>query len=213
MTFSSCLSEADHRLVLDASVLINVLATGHSIGVLEALRRPVVVPDVVIREIEDGERPDRRQLQLLDGLIRGQVIEVATLGDDALGIFAGLVSGHASESLGDGEAATIALAVMGNASAVIDEKKATKLCATRYPDLRMASTVDLLGHDAVEVAIGRTTLATATLAALTGARMQVRSHQFDWVAALIGPEGVAQCSSLRRLAKARHSTEPFRAVG
>lgn len=213
MTFSSCLSEADRSLVLDTSVVINLLATAQPIRILEALGRPVIVPDIVVREVDEGERSERRQRQLLDDLIQGQAVDIVPLGDDAAQLFAGLVSGQAAESLGDGEAATIALAVTRQASAVIDEKKATKLCAARHSTLRLATTVDLLGYAAVEQALGRPALSTSLLGALLSARMQVRDHQFDWVAELIGDEGVAKCSSLRRLAKARAHQQRLRAVG
>jgi predicted nucleic acid-binding protein len=213
MTFSSCLSEDDQPLVLDASVVINLLATGQSIRVLEALRRPIFLPDVVVREIEDGERPDRRQIELLHALIQAQVAQVRGLAVDSLSTFTRLVGGSSAESLGDGEAATIALAVQEAGFAVIDEKKATRLCSARYPETGIASTVDVLSHAAVETALGRPILATAALAALKGARMQVREHQFDWIAGLIGPAGVSQCSSLVRLARVRAKSQPLRAAG
>lgn len=214
MTYSSCLSDADSRLVLDASVVINIMATGQSVNILEALRRPLHIPAAVAQEIEDGERSDRRQISVLHDLIHGQLVEVADLADEALATFFTLVSCGAGESLGDGEAATIALSVACGGSAVIDEKLATKICTSRYPSLRMVTSIDILAHPSVEAGIGRVSLANATLDALLKARMQVREPQFDWIAELIGPEGVAQCSSLRRLARTREQHQsPIRIMG
>ena len=120
--------------------------------------------------------------------------------------FFDLVSGSASESLGDGEGATLAFAHGHGCSAAIDEKKATRLSTARFTSLRLVTTIDILAHPAVRTALGAKELAEATFSALNVARMQVREHQFDWVSSLIGAERVAACSSLRRLAKqlARH---------
>ena len=111
------------------------------------------------------------------------------------------------ESLGDGEAATLAYAHENGSSAVIDEKKATRVAAKRFGSLRVATTIDILSHESVRLALGRRLLAEATFKALRQARMQVRDYQFDWVANLIGNERVAACSSLKRLAahRSRHA--------
>jgi predicted nucleic acid-binding protein len=111
------------------------------------------------------------------------------------------VSGNSSESLGDGEAATLAFAHGIGGSAAIDEKKATRLAADRFGSLKIVTTIDILAHDTVRAALGDARLADATLQALRLARMQVREHQFDWVARVIGMENVETCSSLNRLAK------------
>jgi hypothetical protein len=93
-------------------------------------------------------------------------------------------------------------------SAAIDEKKATRLSVVRFTSLRLITTMDILAHPAVGVALGSKGLAQATFNALNLARMQVREHQFGWVSGLIGAERVAACSSLRRLAKEARETPP-----
>lgn len=201
MTFSSCLTDEDSSLVLDASVVINLLATGHPIPIIRALAMPVVVADNVVREIERGAVNDRQELDLLTRVIDDQVVGVAELEGDALQTFFDLVSGNSSESLGDGEAATLAFAHGTGGSAAIDEKKATRLAADRFGSLKIVTTIDILAHDTVRAALGDARLADATLQALRLARMQVREHQFDWVARVIGMENVETCSSLNRLAK------------
>lgn len=201
MIFSSCLTEEDSQLVLDSSVVINLLATSRPIQILGALAVPAMVAESVVREIEDGEVAGRKGSVSIGALIDSQVIDVAALDEDGLSVFAALVSGTASESLGDGEAATIATALAVGGSAVIDEKKATRLSQERYGGLRLATTLDLLAHQNVLAALGKTTLAQVTFSALQNARMQVREHQFDWVLDLIGAERAASCPSLRRLTR------------
>jgi predicted nucleic acid-binding protein len=59
------------------------------------------------------------------------------------------VVGPAQTTLDDGEAATIAHAVALNGVALIDERKANRICTERFPELRIASTVDILVHPSV----------------------------------------------------------------
>lgn len=186
MTFSSCLTEEDCQLVLDSSVVINVLATGYAPAILKALAVPVVVTDYVVGEIDKGTASGGAESGLLNELIADNVVRMAQLEATALQTFYGLVSRTVSVSLGDGEAATLAFAHGSNSSAIIDEKKATRIGGERFSTLRLATTVDLLAHPNVKSALGPCVLADATLQALQLARMQVREHQFEWVVALIG---------------------------
>lgn len=184
MTFSSCLTDEDIALAPNASVVINLLATGQPIPIVRALAIPIVVADDVVREIKRGATKGRQELDLLAHMIDDPVVGVAELDGEALETFFDLVSGNSSESLGDGEAATSALAHGMGCSAAIDEKKATRLAADRFGSLRLATTVDILAHNTVRTLLGGAMLANATLQALRLARMQVQEHQFDWIVRL-----------------------------
>lgn len=201
MTFSSCLTDQDSILVLDASVIINLLATDHANAILQALPTPIVITENVIREIELGTvngRPEPKQL--LD-LIHNQILKSEELSGIALEHFFDLVSGSTAASLGDGEAATLALAHSNGYTAVIDEKKATKISSGRLESLRLITTVDILAYEPVRISLGNEVLARATFQALKSARMQVRENQFEWIQGIIGSENVGLCPSLRRLAE------------
>jgi len=200
MTFSSCLSEEDRQLVLDSSVVINLLATGCAASILEALPTPIVVTETVVLEIGRGAASNRRDIEQLRELIDGQMVAVGQLGELALEHFMELVSGGTAESLGDGEAATLAFAHEARCSAAIDEKKATRIAASRFGALKIATTIDILSFHAVGAVLGRARLQQAMLQALCLARMQVREHQFDWIVGLIGQENITTCSSLKRIA-------------
>ena len=205
MTFSSCLTDRDRILVLDASVIINLLATGYASAVLQAVPTPIVVTDNVIREIELGAVNGRPEPKQLLELIHNKILKREELSGIALEHFFELVSGSTAASLGDGEAATLALAHSNGVTAVIDEKKATKISSERFPSLRLITTVDILAYEPVRISIGDETLAMATLQALKHARMQVRENQFDWIQEVIGFENVGLCPSLRRLAKLKET--------
>lgn len=176
------------------------MATQRVGPILRALSRPVLITDNVVREINEGAANGRAEIDLLRQIIADETARIIELSEQALHTFFELVSGSDAESLGDGEAATLAFAYANHCSAAIDEKKATRLSADRFAGLRLATTVDILAHDAVRSAIGQGALAEAALQALRQARMQVREHQFGWVLDLIGPDNVATCTSLRRLA-------------
>jgi predicted nucleic acid-binding protein len=209
MIWSSCLSAEDRELILDSSVVINLLATGHPASILRALPLAIVVTENVKREIELGAITGRSERQQLSRLVDDGLVRIAQLEGETLETFFDLVSGSAVESLGDGESATLAFAYRHSRSAAIDEKKATRIAAARFSSLRLATTVDILAHPDVGAALGDDKLAGAVFSALTEARMQVREHQFGWVANLIGSERIAACASLRRLAVREHRRNNF----
>lgn len=62
MTFSSCLTNEDVSIVLDSSVVINLLATGQAASIIRALAIPIVITENVVREIELGAPTAARNL-------------------------------------------------------------------------------------------------------------------------------------------------------
>ncbi|WP_418648277.1 hypothetical protein ACNQFN_06175 [Thauera butanivorans] len=203
MTFSSCLTNHDQALVLDASVIINLLATGSVGAILQALDVRLIVTDNVVREIGQGEVNGRQEPKLLAELIGNQILRVEELAGPSLENFFDMISGHTSNSLGDGEAATIAFAHNNGFSAAIDEKKAARIVGERFGALKLVTTVDILAYGPVQASLGHETLSNATLRALRHARMQVRDHQVDWIVQLIGVENLMACSSLKRHARSK----------
>lgn len=203
MTFSSCLTNADRGIVLDASVIINLLATKKADEILMALDMKVTTPDVVAREISRGAENGREEFDGLRGLIDKRVIEVNELRVQTLEVFFDLVSGGTANSLGDGEAATLALSEGNNFVAAIDEKKATQRASEAFSSLKMATTIDLLSYVSVKNLLSKDELSQSVLLALRNARMQVWDHQFQWVLDLIGIKNARECPTLRRHLRAR----------
>ncbi len=203
MTQFSCLSDQCGLLLLDASVVVNLNATGYAERILRALPAKILVPKPVVTELRNGMKAghtDAIDLQcLLDG---GAATEFAIPGP-AQQEYIALVSGTSAQSLGDGEAATIACAHGTTAWAAIDERKARRICAERYPQIMVVSTVDILAHDAVIAAFSEQELSDAILAALQVARMQVQAHQLDWVISRVPPEKLMKCVSLPRSVRQR----------
>lgn len=183
-------------LVADASAVINLIATGCAPKIIAAVPSRILAVDVIRGELDIGRARGRNNADRLQELVTAGHIEIVTLANGAWQYFEQLVVGPAVHTLDDGEAATIAHAVERGGIAIIDEKKATRLCGERFPALRLVSTVDVLLHPDVRRQLGEEALQDAVFAALREARMAVFPHQIDQVIRLIGADRAAQGPSL-----------------
>lgn len=129
-------------------------------------------------------------------LIDAGLVREVSLGRTEEAVFFDLVAGPAGQTLDDGEAATIAFALSANAIALIDERKATTLCARLYPNLRVLSTVDLLLSPLIKDAFDRDWLGECLFKALSIARMRVPDHHRSELCNLLGPAQLRECKSL-----------------
>lgn len=198
MGLSSAPTDPAAPLVADASTIINLVATGSAPAIVNALPHRVAVVDVVPAELETGRARGRTTIEGLKSLLADRMLDMVTLPEQAAVHFAGLVVGAAAETLDDGEAATIAYALSCNAVALIDERKATRMCAERFPHLVLASTVDVFCHPEVQRQLGADALGRAIFNALREGRMSVLPRQVEWVVGVIGLERAALCASLPR---------------
>ncbi len=198
MGLSSALTDAATPLVADASTIINLVASGVAPAILRALPHRVVVVDVVGAELETARTRGRTTLDGFRTLVAAGMLDVVALPEHGAAYFEGLVVGSATQTLDDGEAATVAYALIRPAIALIDERKATRMCGERFPHLTLASTVDVFCHAEVQRQLGADALRAAVYNALREARMSVLSHQLDWIVRLIGAERAAACGSLPR---------------
>jgi predicted nucleic acid-binding protein len=188
-------------IVADASAIINLNATGCAAEILRAIPNKVVVVDVVPAELEEGRRRGRHDSGLLGELVSAGLVEIGKLDDSAAVHFEKLVVGPAAMTLDDGEAATIAYAIGRQCVAVIDERKATRICSEMFPDLRIGCTVDILTHPELRKSFGNEMLADAVFKALQHGRMRVFPQHIEWVVELIGPAIAAACTSLPRFVR------------
>ena len=192
-------------LVVDASVVINLNASGSAAAILRATPNSVLVVDVVTYELRTATRSKRNDAALLASLLAEELIAEVSIEDLKQDHFERLVLGDDADTLDDGEAATIAYAVEQQAIAVIDERKAKRICRAQLAQLHVASTIDLIGLDAVASALGPRLHAESLFKALVDGRMRVLPEHLDWVVRLIGIERAAQCLSLPAHIRARAS--------
>lgn len=194
----TCVTDPSALLVADTSTVINLNASGCAGKVIAALPNRLAVVDVVPGELASGRSHGRPDADLLNRLVAASLVEVVRLDDAATLHFEQLVVGPAALTLDDGEAATIAYVTttVDRAIALVDERKANRICSSRYPDLRIGCTVDLFAHPRVRQELGAAALADAVFNALHIGRMRVLPQHVEWVIKLIGAERAARCTSL-----------------
>lgn len=195
MTLSRFPTSPADVIVADASVLINLNATGHFEAIIKASICTVHVTQNAFDELLRGSRNGHRDASDVEALTLRGLITVVSLVENAEPVYRSLIEGHASETLDDGEAATIAQAHATSGVALIDEKKASRICTSRFPGLRVASTAELLLDKRISNALGASH-ADAVFMALTGARMNVPPEHQAAIRSLIGDENASRCKSL-----------------
>ena len=182
-------------IVADASAVISLIASGAARDIARALPVPLRVVRSVVLELEEGRSRWTTSEQLTNLQATG-FVEIVDLDDAGLGHFEALVVGPASETLDDGEAATIACALTSNQVALIDERKAWRICEERFRSLTVATTIDILLSPVTGKALGATGVADAVFNALKTGRMRVPISQMERVVKIVGAERAELCSSL-----------------
>lgn len=183
-------------LVSDASVWINLVATERAEVVLRASSVRHLITSTARGELDAGRAKGRRTAIVVAELIDMGLISEVALGPAEEETFLGLVAGPVSETLDDGEAATIAYALGSGSVALIDERKATALCERHFPFIKVMSTTDLLLSQAVQEVLTAQDVADSLFRALSVARMRVPERHLPEVCRLLGPERRQLCQSL-----------------
>ncbi|MFC4295981.1 hypothetical protein ACFO0A_13045 [Novosphingobium tardum] len=186
-------------LVSDASVWINLVATDRAEVILRASSVRHLITSTALGELDAGRAKGRRTAAVVAELIEMGLVDEVGLGPVEEATFLSLVAGPVSETLDDGEAATIAYALGSGSVALIDERKATALCGSQFPSVKVMSTTDLLLSQEVQCALTLEDLADSLFRALSVARMRVPECHLPAVCGLLGPERRQQCQSLPAL--------------
>lgn len=202
MSSSNFLTDPRTILVADASVVINLNATGCARAIITAIPNRWAVTTNALAELVYGTRNGHDDARAIQKLIETGVIELVALGDTGGKVYETLTDGSALRTLDDGEAATIGYAHEVGGIALIDERKAMKLCADFFPDLIIIPSVQLLLHKAVVQALGPKGHVNALLGALQKARMRVPRDQIGQVVAILGEKRASTCRSLPKATRA-----------
>ena len=198
MNSSSFPASPSVPVVTDASVIINLNATASAAAIIGAFPNPFFVTANVRQELSMGKFHGHRCGEKLEALISQGLIELVELGPGDDLVYRSLVEGGFEGTLDDGEAATIAYAVGHGGFALIDERKARRICGARFPSLLLASTVEVLLHPLVAKRLGESGQSEAIFLALRDARMQVPRRDLQEVIDRIGANRAAECPSLPR---------------
>jgi len=190
-------------IVLDTSAIINLNATACAVAILSAFPDIIFVTENVLGELNQARGLRTTDADQTGSLIAQGLIRKCGLNDAALEFFEELSIGQAADTLGDGEASSIALALAIQGVAIVDEKKARRICLQRYPRLQVAFSTDIICHTKVELALGRPAMKMAVLQALQLARMSVTPDHLEWIIDLVGAMDLQPCTSLSKAARTR----------
>jgi len=190
--------ETGAALVIDASVLINLLGCGATVEVLRLLPVAVLIEQRTLAEVLTDPGRNLPSREVRERLVQERHLHVRNLAGDAIECFLELVL--EPDGLDDGEAATIACALDTGATAVLDERKARRVVRERFPGLALTSTAGLFRSLLEQRRMDDERVRTLLLAALQRARMSVPMDEIDWVIGLLGAELAEQCPSIRRSA-------------
>jgi len=196
MVISLGLIEPLPGLVADASAVINLIASGAARAIAESLPVRLRVVSAVSSELAAGKLRGWNSSERLKTLVESGIVEIVELDDSSHEYFESLVIGPAVDTLDDGEAATIAYARSTGTVALIDEKKGRRICAARFAELAVHTTVDLLTSAHVATMLGQAGVADAMFNALSAGRMRVPATEYQRVVTIIGAERAKLCTSL-----------------
>lgn len=181
---SPSLLQADSEpLCLDTSVVINLVASGRIVEIASAIGRPLLVEEQVMREMKRDPRDGSDGVTLMRQLTGDGVLKMTAMNDAQLQQFVNLVGAPTPDDLGDGEAATLAIALPGGRVA-IDEKKARRIAARDYAKLRVYCSLDLFCCSTVVERLGPRMAAECVASALTLGRMRVPAGWREYVSVI-----------------------------
>ena len=198
MVLQNSLLDPCKPLVFDASVLINLNASGYSREILGAFPNKVFVTQEVMQELKEDRKNGSRDFNGISQSASAGNITIKKLNDYEIDLFEQMVIGPAGTTLDVGEASTIAYAARNQAIAIIDERKAHRICKERYASLFVGCTIDIFAHPAVQTALGAENLHSAIVNALSKARMSVFPEYINWIIKIIGQENAGNYQSLPR---------------
>ena len=194
MTYSSSLTDDLTPLIFDTSVLINLYACSYGERILTAVPNGIIVPQVVAGELEHETSRKNGEHRFLHDLIAGGKVTLGNMTDEENVLFANLASG--SPSLGDGEAATIAIAANRQFLPLIDDRKARALAFHLLRGQEPGWSLDLFRHASVTSALGGTAAIVALYLALRDGRMRIPVESTEYIIDLLGNERARDCTCL-----------------
>lgn len=178
------------QLVLDASVLINLLGCGAATEIFSALTLPCLVEERVFVEISRHPVPGLCHVSELQALEVSGLIERTMMNDDEYARFLGLVQAPLGQRLDAGESATLAVAHGRALSVVIDENKARSYVGNRLPQVTLVSTLRLLISATVRLGRDTSFLQELVMSARKNARMGIPKDEKQLLADLLAATSV-----------------------
>jgi predicted nucleic acid-binding protein len=175
------------ELVVDASVVINILGTCDPRSFLESVPARLLMPSEVAREVKRSPYDGKEAVGLLVPLMEGGYLEQVDLDAEAIEIFMDLVGAPIADSLHDGEAAVIACAATTGAGAVLDERKGRRVCRERFPKVPVFCTMDLFRMCHEQSGVDRGRVVDWLQCAIKNSRIRIPCEHKLWAETLLNP--------------------------
>lgn len=183
-------------LVLDASVIFNLLGTGRAKFLCSHCRYRLLAPSAVVREIKREPEINIVKDADLVTLVDCGLIKLLDSHDGAEEIALALMGCPSPDDLDDGEAYAIAYAVVLEAAIGIDENKGRRIIATRWPALKCFFALEVIESAAAAAELSNRDCSDIVFSAVRHARMRVPKSRRRDVIELIGKERARECVSL-----------------
>jgi hypothetical protein len=183
-------------LFLDASAVINLVASNQMEEILLALACPILIEETVCGEFKRNPRDGSSSKGVIEALVARSRLTVVKMSDVQFEMFLRLTGCPPPDDLGDGEAATLACAD-GAGAAIIDEKKAMRIAVRDFSKMSVYSSLDLICSETVSNRLGRSGVSDAVYEALKVARMRVPHHWRNWIRDLLGQDRATELVFLK----------------
>jgi predicted nucleic acid-binding protein len=187
-------------LVLDTSVILNVLGSGRPKFLLSHLPYRVVVPPSVLQEVKREPDLTVDKDACFGDLIECGLITVLGPNNKVDDIAIALAGAESPNDLDDGEAYAIAYAVVLGAAIGIDERKGRRIISEQWPTLNCLFAIEIIEGAATTAKLNAEELGAIVFSALRHSRMRVPTSRRADIIALIGNERARECSSLGSIA-------------
>lgn len=126
-------------IVLDASVLINLLGCGECTAILQGLGQKCLMEERTLKEVRRHPIPGFDHVEPIHALLSSGLLQEVRMTDDEYATYLTLVSGPLEKRLDDGESAALAISRRAS-SIVIDERKARRR-VIKSPEIANGRTV------------------------------------------------------------------------
>lgn len=193
----SIIDNGSRSLILDASVLINLIGSHALPSIISSLNGRLFIEEVTFNEITYDPRDGNPVGHLLSDLINKAYLKKEKMNKETMDTFYDLIGAPSPDDLGDGEAATIALAVQLKGIAVIDDKKALRIASKFHPSMPTCTTLDIFTSDLILNSLGPDKLSDALFMSIKNGRMRVPHCHKEWTIKTIGIDRATQCLGLK----------------
>lgn len=130
-------------LVLDASVVFNLLACERPDDVLRSIGEVFFIEERTLAEIKRHPIEGMCHKEVLERLVIGGLVRNHRMTSSEYDLYLNLVTGKPAECLDDGESAAIAVAVSLNYTVILDDGKARRIQRERFPSTQVISSLGL----------------------------------------------------------------------